>query len=238
MKKCIVCLLSVFLVFSIITPYTHAYASDTSTDKIIYLTFDDGPGGKTTTDVLDILEKNNVKATFFVIGNQIEGQEDTIRRIVNEGHSLGLHSMSHNKNLLYSSNEAFLSEMTELQELLKEITNKNIFILRFPFGANNSTYKLQHSLVDMIHEKGFKIYDWNVDSTDGANPYADSYTIFKRATSAEDSKTPIILLMHCGYINKNSAAALNDVINYYLDHGYTFKPITSDTEEFYKFMNT
>lgn len=237
MKKCFVCLISIFLVFNIISSSSYTYASDNTSDKIIYLTFDDGPGGKTTTDVLDILNKKNVRATFFVIGNQIEGQEDIIKRIVNDGHSLGLHSMSHNKCLLYSSNETFMCEMSELQTLLKELTNEDVTILRFPFGANNSTYKLQHSLVDLIHEKGLKIYDWNVDSTDGANPYADPYTIFKRATTVDESTSPIILLMHCGYINKNSAIALNDIIDYYLDRGYTFKPITSDTEEFYKFMN-
>ena len=237
MKKYILCIISVFLLFNIMPTSFYTHASDNSPDKIIYLTFDDGPGGKTTTDVLDILNKKNVKATFFVIGNQIEGQEDTIKRIINDGHSLGLHSMSHNKDLLYSSNETFISEMSELQTLLKDLTDEDVNILRFPFGANNSTYKLQLSLVDLIHSKGLKIYDWNVDSTDGANPYADPYTIFKRATTVEESKSPIILLMHCGYINKNSSIALSDIIDYYIDKGYTFKPISSDTEEFYKFMN-
>ena len=79
--------------------------------KIVYLTFDDGPAGKVTKDILDILKKEFCSCNIFLIGDQIKGQEDLIKRMFDEGHSLGLHSMSHKKNCLYSSNESFLKEM-------------------------------------------------------------------------------------------------------------------------------
>lgn len=84
-------------------------------EKVIYITFDDGPGGKVTTEVLDILKREEVPATFFLIGDQIKGQEKLIKRMVDEGHSIGLHSMSHSKSKLYSSDKEFLKEMLECQ---------------------------------------------------------------------------------------------------------------------------
>lgn len=85
----------------------------------------------------------------------------------------------------------------------------------------------------MLHENNLKIYDWNVDSTDGANHTASPSTYIKHAKS---DKNNIILLMHCGYMNKNSAKALPEVIKYYKDKGYTFKAISSDTDEMFHFM--
>ena len=121
--------------------------------KIIYLTFDDGPAGKVTEDILDVLKNNSVPATFFVIGDQIKGQEDLIKRIYDEGHSIGLHSMSHKKNSLYSSNESFLKEMLDNQEIINSILGIKPNILRFPFGCNNNYYKLSESMVNLLHHK-------------------------------------------------------------------------------------
>lgn len=218
------------LIFSLglFTTYTHA-----EEEKIIYLTFDDGPGGKVTTEVLDILKSEKVPATFFLIGDQIKGQEETLKRMVNEGHSLGLHSMTHKKSKLYSSNEGFLKEMLDCQKVINEACGVSPTILRFPFGCNNNSYHLKNAIVDLLHENNLKIYDWNVDSTDGANHNASPSTYIKRAKS---DKNNIILLMHCGYMNKNSAKALPEVIKYYKDQGYTFKAISNDTDEMFRFM--
>lgn len=202
-------------------------------EKVIYLTFDDGPGGKNTTDVLDILKKENVHATFFVIGEQIKGQEATLKRMVDEGHSIGLHSMTHKQNKLYSSNENFLNEMLQVQLLIKEVTGVNTNILRFPFGCNNNCYHLNQQLVDLLHDNNLKIFDWNTDSTDGAHHNANPSTFIKNAKSDKDSVT---LLMHCGYIHQNSVKALPEIIKYYKDNGYTFKTISEDTPEVFHFM--
>lgn len=199
--------------------------------KIIYLTFDDGPAGKVTSGILDILKAEEVPATFFVIGNQIENQEELILRMKNEGHSIGLHSFTHDRNKLYSNNEGFIKEMLAVQERLFQVTDETYCILRFPFGSTNNTYTLSKSMVDLIHQHNFKIYDWTQDTYDGANPNSSPECIYKKSISEKDS---IVLLMHCGGINKNSVLALPRIIKYYKEKGYQFMKITTETPELYK----
>lgn len=201
--------------------------------KIVYLTFDDGPAGKVTNDILDILKKDSVPATFFVIGNQIKGQENLIKRMYNEGHALGLHSMSHKKDCLYCSNEAFLKEMLATQETINSIVGIKPTILRFPFGCNNNCYKISQSMVDLLHENNLRIYDWNTDSGDGLHPTANPSKFFRNSKSDKDH---VVLLMHCAYISKNSVKALPDIIKYYKDNGYEFKVIDENTPEEYHFV--
>lgn len=229
LKKSIVLLLSIMLFFNLNIKITYATINNEN-NKEIYLTFDDGPAGKVTEDVLAILKNENIHATFFLIGDQIKNQEDLVKRIYEEGHSIGLHSMSHKKNNLYSSNENFLKEMLDTQELINSIIKVKPNIIRFPFGCNNNTYHLCNSMIDLLHENNLKIYDWNVDSGDGAHHSAAPSTFIKNSKSDKDR---VILLMHCGYISKNSVKALPQIIKYYKDNGYLFKTIAKDTPEEY-----
>lgn len=228
--------LTIFTLILISITNLQALALDTQDNKVkktIYLTFDDGPAGKVTSDTLDILKKECVPATFFLIGEQIKGQEDLVKRMCNEGHSIGLHSMTHRKGYLYCSNENFLKDMLETQEVINSVVNFKPMILRFPFGCNNNSYKLSHSMVDLLHKNNLKIYDWNTDSTDGANPHADPSRFIKNAKSDKDT---IFLLMHCAYMSKNSVKALPTIIKYYKDKGYEFKAIDDNTPEEFHFM--
>ena len=209
-------------------------SSNTSKSKVIYLTFDDGPARKVTTDILDILREEDVNATFFLIGEQIKGQENIIKRMHEEGHSLGLHSMTHKKGYLYCSNDHFLKEMLETQELINSVVGIKTNILRFPFGCNNNSYKLTESMVNLLHENNLKIYDWNVDSGDGANPNSDPSRLIRNSKSDKDN---IILLMHCAYMSKNTVKALPSIIKYYKDQGYEFKGIDENTPEEFHYLN-
>ncbi|MGL5353371.1 MAG: polysaccharide deacetylase family protein [Clostridium sp.] len=222
-----------FLIIFAFQFFTITCTADDSTnvEKIVYLTFDDGPGGTVTTKVLDILKDEGVPATFFVIGCQIPNQENIILRMKNEGHSIGLHSITHDRNKLYNGNQGFIDEMLKEQKILEEITGEKYNILRFPFGCNNSTYRLTNSLVNLIHENNLKIYDWTQDSGDGANSNAAPDYIFKKSINKADK---VIVLMHCSYINKNTALALPSIIKYYKNAGYTFKVIDDKTPEIYK----
>lgn len=202
-------------------------------EKIIYLTFDDGPSKKVTTDVLDILKENSVHATFFVIGEQIKGQENLLKRIYSEGHSIGLHSMSHKKDRLYCSDESFLKEMLETQETIYSIIGIKPNILRFPFGCNNNSYKLSNSMVDLLHKNNLRIYDWNTDSGDGSCPSSNPSIFIKNSKS---NKNSVLLLMHCAYLSKNSVKALPSIIKYYKDNNYTFKVIDENTPEEFHIM--
>ena len=212
------------------TLHNQLYTIDSS-EKTIYLTFDDGPGGKNNALILDILKEEGVPATFFLIGEQIEGQEALILRMRDEGHSLGLHSYTHKKQNLYPNPENFISEMRKVQDKLFDITGETYNILRFPFGCNNNSYSLNNEMLDAIHSNNMKIFDWNVDSTDGANPYSSPDRILNNSLS---DKEEIILLMHSSYITKNTSIALRGIIHYYKNKGYTFKRITDETPELYK----
>ena len=128
---------------------------------------------------------------------------------------------------------AFLKEMLDSQALIKDITGESPTILRFPCGCNNTCYKLKPELVDLLHKNNLKIFDWNVDTTDGANPYASPSTFINKAKSDKDT---IFLLMNCGYQSKNSVKALPEIIKYYKDKGYSFKAIDDDTPEQFHYI--
>lgn len=229
-------IISFTLIFITIASYKNFNSIDVYAiqNKIIYLTFDDGPAGKITEQTLNILKKESVPATFFLIGDQIKGQEALVKRMHADGHSLGLHSMSHKRNHIYSSNEAFLKEMLDTQEIINSIVGFKPTILRFPFGCNNNCYKLSQSMVDLLHKNNLKIYDWNTDSGDGAHPSA-SPNIFIRNSTCD--KERVILLMHCAYMSKNSVKALPNIIKYYKENGYEFKIIDENTPEEFHFIN-
>ncbi|WP_026886150.1 polysaccharide deacetylase family protein [Clostridium beijerinckii] len=231
LKKCIPFVLIIITIINYQNLLTYKAFADEK--KIIYLTFDDGPAGKVTTNVLDILKEESVPATFFLIGSQIKGQEDLVKRMYNDGHALGLHSMSHNRNILYHSNEEFLKEMLDTQQIINSIVGIKPTILRFPFGCNNNCYKISQSMVDLLHDNKLKIYDWNTDSGDGAHPGANPSSFIKNSKS---EKERVVLLMHCAYMSKNSVKALPSIIKYYKDNGYEFKVIDENTPEEYHFM--
>lgn len=197
--------------------------------KIIYLTFDDGPS-VTTNKILDTLKEKDVKATFFLIGNQIVGFEDTVKRIHKEGHSIGLHTYTHKFKRIYNNNDNFIKEMKHCSDEINNITGVNPNIIRFPGGSRKH---LNNEFLCRLHEENFKIYDWNLQVSDGINPNLSSNKLFKEATADNDSISPIILLMHCDYMHKNTCKALPEIIDYYKQQGYIFKPITEDTPELY-----
>ncbi|SKA93167.1 Peptidoglycan/xylan/chitin deacetylase, PgdA/CDA1 family [Caloramator quimbayensis] len=203
-------------------------ADDISFDKVIYLTFDDGPS-KVTSKILDILKEKNIKATFFIVGKEIPGNEDILKKIYSEGHSIGLHSYSHNYRKIYSKDEVFIEEMIKTQQNVKDIVGISPNIIRFPGGSKNN---LDAQLLDKLHSLNFKIYDWNVSGEDGTNPSASPYTIYKSATKFKNPPKKIILLLHSGKVNKNTINALPDIIKYYKDKGYTFKSIDNTTPEY------
>lgn len=226
-------ILCLSLMISTININTFAKEEDLSQSKVIYITFDDGPGGKVNSDILDTLKKENIKATFFLIGENVPLEKDLVKRIYDEGHAIGLHSMTHEKCNLYTSNTDFLKEMLDTQTAIYEVTNYKPTILRFPFGCNNSCYRLKASLIDLLHENNLKIYDWTVDTTDGANYNASPYIITKNAISKNSN---ITLIMHCSPLHKNSALALPQIIKYYKDNGYEFKTIDETTPEIYHYI--
>lgn len=209
------------------TKYHSKYDSDS---KKVYLTFDDGPSYKVTNNLLDTLKENEVKATFFVVGKEIIGREYILKRIYEEGHSIALHTYSHNFKTIYKSNESFIEEMKKTATLINDIIGIQPNAIRFPGGSSGI---LNEEFLNTIHENGFKVYDWNVDLCDGVNPGLSIESLLKNAKRAKGDQNNRIILAHCNYNNINTCKALSGIIKYYKENGFTFETINDTTEEYY-----
>ena len=195
-----------------------------SNGKKIYLTFDDGPGPYTE-QLLDILKKHNVQATFFVVGKNCT--PEILKRIVDEGHAIGLHSTNHTYSAIYRSEEAFVKDLLDMQKYVKDTTGVETFLLRFPGGSSNTVSKnysigIMKKLVKKVRELGFQYFDWNVDSGD-AYLAKDKDTVFNNITKGVAPFTNSIVLQHD--IKDFSVAAVEDVIVWATENGYTFSKL-------------
>ena len=200
------------------------------TSKFVYLTFDDGPTYVVTDALLDVLKKQNVKATFFIVGKEIEGKESILKRIYNEGHGIGLHTYSHNFKKIYRSTDEFICEMKKDSNKIEEVTGFAPKVIRFPGGSSKH---LNASTLEELHKNNLKVYDWNVNLSDGINPNLSVSQLIKNSQIIKGNKNVAILLMHCNFNNKNTVKALPEIIKYYKDLGYEFKAITENTPEYY-----
>ena len=200
-------------------------------NKVIYLTFDDGPSTDITPKVLDLLNKYNIKATFFIIGHD-SSIDYLIKRIYNEGHSLGIHTYSHNYKKVYSSDEAFLSDLEKINDKVESLTGKKTYLMRFPGGSSNTVSKnyskgIMTRLSKKVEELGYTYYDWNVGSEDTSTQ--DSNKICSNVIKGLNKSTNVVL-MHDFSGHNGTYNALSCIIDYAINNGYTFSNITSDTK--------
>jgi peptidoglycan/xylan/chitin deacetylase (PgdA/CDA1 family) len=202
-----------------------------SYEKIVYLTFDDGPSFIVTPRILDILKEKNVKATFFVVGDKIQGKEEILKRIHTEGHVLGLHTFTHKYRKIYSSHDNFIKEMDDTAEEVNRVLGFKPTALRFPTGSKPH---LNEELLEKLHEKNYRVYDWNASLSDGLNYNTPTDKLVREAAKIIGrSNSKIYLLLHCDQPNKNTAKALPYIIDYYRELGYEFKVIEENTPEYY-----
>lgn len=199
-------------------------------EKVVYLTFDDGPIPGVTEKVLDVLNMNGVKATFFVVGKEIHEREYLLKRIYKEGHGIGLHTYSHKFSSVYKNDEAFIDEMDKTKELVENIIGYKAKAIRFPGGSDRM---LSGELLYKLHNKGYLVYDWNADLGDGINGGASVSTILKKSQKIKGDKNRVFILAHCNSNNINTCRALPYVIKKYKDAGYCFKAIDKNTKEYY-----
>lgn len=209
----------------------------TEEEKVVYLTFDDGPIPKITEHILDILKENDVKATFFIVGKEIKQREAILKRIYEEGHGIGLHTYSHNFKEIYRSPEVFISEMDKALITINDTlgTNLDIKAIRFPGG---SAGRLNQKFFHALENHGYKIFDWNVDLQDGVKGSLSPQQFIENSKKCRDKSSRRIILAHCNCNNKNTCIALPGIIKYYKEQGYTFKTIDNTTTPYYyKFKN-
>lgn len=190
--------------------------------KVAFLTFDDGPS-KNTRQVLDILKENEIHATFFVIGSEITPErEELLREMVEEGHSIGIHTYSHKKNEIYRSLESCLEDLQMAADRVCEVTGQCPRIMRFPYGSNNPYMKsFEKEVKEKVQEEGLVYYDWNVSGEDAVgNP--TSYSILQHIKEDLTRYNEPVILLHDGVSNKLTADTLSDIIAYIKEQGYEF----------------
>lgn len=211
-----------------------------SNEGVIWLTFDDGPSANITPKILDILKKENVKATFFVI-NYSDSNEHLLKRAVEEGHTIGIHGYSHEYSKIYKSKETFLDNVYKLQERIEKSTGVKSMYIRFPGGSSNTVSRkyckgIMTELTKEMLAKGFKYYDWNISSGDagGAKTAKD---VYKNVTKNLSKKRGNMVLMHDFGGNKKGLEALPDIIKYAKKQGYTFAAIDDDTPMYAQHVN-
>ena len=197
----------------------------------ICLTFDDGPSVYTD-DILDILDKYGVKATFFVNGK--EGYDEQYRRIVAEGHSLGMHSYTHDYSKVYADLDSFADDLYQLHTYLYELTGVDCELYRFPGGSSNNASKVDmERCIQYLNAKGIRYFDWNVSSGDASGGYKSADTIAFNVLSqikALDADT-IVVLFHDASGKSTTVEALPFIIEKIqaMDNAVLL-PITDETD--------
>ena len=192
--------------------------------KTVYLTFDDGPGPYTD-QLLDILKQYDVKATFFVTCAEPD-YFDCIGRAFREGHSVGIHSASHQYEEIYASEEAFFQDFNEVQKLILQQTGACTNIFRFPGGSSNTVSEFNPGIMTRLardlNDMGFQYFDWDIKSGD-AGETTDTDEVFRNVTEGIEGRRTTVVLQHD--IKQFSVAAVESIIQWGLDHGYEFRAL-------------
>lgn len=186
--------------------------------KVAYLTFDDGPN-EITPKILDVLKEKNVKATFFMLGSSIKNHMDTTKRIAEEGHGLGVHSMTHTFKSVYASPESFLDEMNKANDLLEEATGDRTLVLRAPYGSKPY---MKEDIRDLTAQWGYRTWDWNVDSSDSLKLDTVADEVYNQVALQIENKEKAVLLFHD---KAHTLEALPRIIDLLVSKGFEIKKI-------------
>lgn len=211
-------------------PQVGAQRDPNALPKKVYLTFDDGPSPHTA-EILDILGKYGVRATFFTVGKESEAYKDLYRRIVNEGHTLGMHSYSHVYSDIYQSKESFSADLDRISSYLEEVTGRKPKFYRFPGGSNNNVIGNKfNDFASVLSERGIIYFDWNISTGDATNPPLSSEEIVENALSGIDKHEEVIILMHDLGNKDTTVEALSTIIERLQAEGIPIVPIDESTK--------
>lgn len=204
--------------------------------KVVYLTFDDGPG-QYTAQLLDVLDKYNVKATFFVVNHPRYNY--LIAEEARRGHSVAIHSYTHEYSKIYKSEGAYLDDLYAMQEIIKAQTGHETTLIRFPGGSSNTVSKsynkgIMSRLTAKVQELGFVYFDWNVNSGDAGGTTKTS-AVVQNVINGMKSHNTSIVLQHD--IKGFSVDAVEQIIIWGLDNGYTFLPLTTSAPTAHQRVN-
>lgn len=195
-------------------------------EKVVYLTFDDGPNSLVTPKILDILEKKNVKATFFVIGKNVEQHPEIVKRAYEEGHYIANHGYDHNNKNLYKSKESFINEIKKTDLAIGNAIGVEDYcshVFRFPNGfmSPNNKEKKKETL-DILSELDYTYIDWNCLNNDSVKKYTKEQLLNNLKKTAKGKNT-LVILMHDTKDVNDSSLVLEESINYLEEQGYELK---------------
>ena len=197
-----------------------------SKEKVAFLTFDDGPSSNVTPEILDVLKKEDIKATFFVLGTMVKANPGVLRREREEGHYIANHSYSHVYSKVYANKNKPLEEYNKTNKLIQESlgdSNYQSNIFRFPGGSVGGYYdKLKQKAKKKFQEKGISYLDWNclTNDSDGAET---KQAIMQNLKATSKGKKSLVILMHDAPNKDLTAKTLPDVIKYLKEQGYSFQ---------------
>lgn len=201
-----------------------------SGNKVVYLTFDDGPSANTA-KILDVLDKYNAKATFFVTGN---GQKYNylIKKAHDKGHTIGLHTYTHNYSKVYASVDAYFDDLNKVGQMVKNQIGFVPHYIRFPGGASNTVSRhyskgIMSTLVKEVQNRGYQYYDWNASTGDASGNNIAVSKLIKGGTASNSQN--IMILAHDTTAKSTTVQALPKIIEHYQALGYTFKAIDDNS---------
>ena len=194
--------------------------------KVAYLTFDDGPSNNTH-QILDILKQNNIKATFFVLGSQVEIFPETTNRIYNEGHYIANHGYSHKYSEIYQSPEQVLNEFNQCNQIVAKTINVpeyNSHLFRFPGGSVGGKYaELKKQAITLLEQNNILHIDWNALTGDSEKVNPTEEYLMDNLQKTTEGKNSLVILMHDAQAKKITAETLPKVIEYLQQQGYSFE---------------
>lgn len=186
-------------------------------DGVAYLTFDDGPVPNITPQILDILKENDVKATFFVIGSYAKRYPELVKRAHDEGHTIGLHSYTHQKSM-FNSLTAFKEEVDKNYDVVYDITGEAPKFFRVPYGT-----KLKQAYADYLTEKGLSVIGWNCESYDSRTFTTKPEELVQAVKDTMGKKKDVTVIMHDTYGKQKTVDALSDIIGHFNNINYELK---------------
>ena len=211
-------------------PHTQYETPLPDNGKVIYLTFDDGPS-EHTTQLLDILDRYGVKATFFVV---YAGNAPVLKRMAEAGHTVAIHSATHNYAKIYSSKEAYWNDLYITQQKIEAATGIHSMMVRFPGGSSNTVSKqytpgIMTELTQELGDKGFRYFDWHVDSKDAAGAKTRDeiyYNVVSGIAQRKNAKSTVVLQHD---ITARSVEAAEMIIQWGIANGYRFQALTMES---------
>lgn len=211
-----------------------------SNKREVYLTFDDGPTKNNTKQIIDILNQNNVKATFFIIGNLAERNPQVLQDLINNKMCVAPHTYSHNYKEIYVNSSNYMNDLEKCKSVIEDATKREVIpFVRIPGGMYNNYVSKGtiNEIIDTLKRKKINYVEWNVCSDDAIGKTMSAYEIRDnviRQSQRLGKNKVLVVLMHDSYYKKTTVEALPHIIKYFKDQGYEFKTFDNISPDDYR----